>query len=183
MALQTLATVGDAFGYGFDAVTESNMMRASAFVHAEAGPGLKAATAARTIIASGPLIALPGPVVSITTVTDEDAVAITSDDWQLSPGGLLQIMSSANATGIWSVVYSQGAVPDGVVFLVCSVAARLAATPTGLANGAQQEGGGPFQVTYGMDAWKGQSGLTAGERAQLRRLLPRMPKLIVMGGS
>lgn len=182
MALQPLAAVDDALGYGFDTVDETHLMRASAFVHAEAGPGLKSVATARTVIARGPLITLPGPVVSVTTVTDEDAEAITSDDWQLAPGGLLTV-AAGNVTGLWSVVYQQGAVPDGVIFLVCSVAARLANTPTGLANGAQQEGAGPFQATYGWDAWKGQSGLTAGERAQLRRLLPRLPKLIVLSQS
>lgn len=183
MALQELATVSDALGYGFDAVTASDLIRASAFVHAEAGPGLKAAATARTVIARGPLIALPGPAVSVTSVTDEDGTALTTDDWDLIPGGWLQILTATNATGLWTVAYSQGAVPDGVVFLVCAVAARLAATPTGLAAGAQQEGAGPFQTTYGWDAWKGQSGLTAGERQQLRRLMPSRPKLIVMGQS
>lgn len=183
MALQDLATVSDALGYGFDTVNETHLMRASAFVHAEAGPRLKATATSRTVVARGPLITLPGPVASITSVTDEDATALTSDDWQLSPGGLLQILTATNATGLWSVVYSQGAVSDGVVFLVCQVAARLASTPAALAAGAQQETAGSFQVGYGWDAWKGQSGLTAGEREQLRRLIPRMPKLIVMGQS
>lgn len=182
MALTELATLSDAITYGFDQVTTAGLIRASAFVHAEAGPGLKATAAARTVISRGPLITLPGPVASVTSVTDDDGVALAATGWELAPGGLLQILTSTHATGLWSVVYQQGTVPDGVIFLVCSVAARLAATPAGLAAGAQQEGAGPFQTTYGMDAWRAQSGLTAGERAQLRKLLPRMPKLIVLGG-
>lgn len=183
MALQELATVADALGYGFEGVEQSHLMRASAFVHAAAGPGLVAAATSKTVTARGPLLALPGPVASVTSVTDEDGTALTADDWELVPGGWVQVLTATNATGLWSVVYSKAAVPDGVVFLVCAVASRLASTPAGLAAGAQQEGAGPFQATYGWDAWKGQSGLTAGEREQLRRLMPRRPRLIVMGQS
>lgn len=179
MALQALAGLDDAVLYGFDSVESEHLMRASAFVHADAGPGLVAAETARTITARGPLIALPGPVNSITSVTDEDGTAIDSDDWELIPGGWLQV-SAGIVTGLWVIVYDQGAVPDGVVFLVCQVAARLAASPASMAAGAQQETVGSESVTYGWDAWKGQSGLTAGEREQLRRLIPRRPKLIVM---
>lgn len=183
MALTELATLSDAITYGFDQVTTADLIRASAFVHAEAGPGLKAVATSRTLSSRGPLITLPGPVVSITSVTDEDGAVLAVGDWQLSPGGLLQVLNGANPTGLWSVVYVQGAVSDGVVFLVCAVAARLAATPTGLAAGSQQESAGSESVTYGWDAWRGQSALTSGERQQLRRLLPRIPKLIVMSSS
>jgi hypothetical protein len=183
MALQPLATMSDAFGYGFDAVTELDLMRASAFVQAEAGPGLVSTSTSRTVTGRGPLITLTGPPTTITSVTDEDGTALTSADWELAPGGLLSILTGTNATGLFVVAYSQPAIPDGVVFLVCQVAGRLAATPTSLAAGHQQESAGSESVTYGIEAWRGQSGLTSGERQQLRRLMPRIPRLIVMAVS
>ena len=112
-----------------------------------------------------------------------DGTALTADDWEIAPGGLLSILTGTNATGLFVVVYSQPAIPDGVVFLVCQVAGRLAATPTSLAAGHQQESAGSESVTYGIEAWRGQSGLTSGERQQLRRLMPRIPRLIVMAVS
>lgn len=70
---------------------------------------------------------------------------------------------------------------DALVELTCQVANRLARAAPELEEGVQSASDGPFTRSYGVDAWKAQAGLTQGEQAALRRLLPATPRLIVMG--
>ena len=75
---------------------------------------------------------------------------------------------------------------DDLIELTCQIADRLGTTSKALASGVQsqqQAAPGSFSqgVTYGWDAWKAQSGLTAGETATLKRMFPAMPRTLSMG--
>lgn len=76
-----------------------------------------------------------------------------------------------------------GSVPDEIVELACTVAARLQAMPSALVGGVQSEGAGPFQTTYGWDSHKAASGLTEGEKQTLGKLLPRPGRTVSVGPS
>lgn len=81
-----------------------------------------------------------------------------------------------------ALAYEAGAVPEWLVELTSSVAARLAATPDSLAIGATQEAAGGESVMFGSDAFRGSTSLTSEEKAVLDRRLPRRPRTIVLDG-
>ena len=70
---------------------------------------------------------------------------------------------------------------DDLIELTCQIAARLGSTPAELVQGVQQQAAGPLSVGFGWDAWKGLSGLTAGEVATLKRMFPEMPRTLSLG--
>ena len=72
-------------------------------------------------------------------------------------------------------------VSDALVDLTCAVAQRIAAMPKALQEGTQQQAAPGFSVGYGWDAWKAKSGLDAGELAELKRMFPPVPRVLVMG--
>ena len=173
--LPPLATQTDAVNLGF-VVDDTALMRASIRIRGHVRQQITAGTS--TITARGPLIRLPQrPVRSVDAVTvDGTAVA-----YEVA-GGLLEVDTRELVT----ITYSHGFdfVPDELIELTCQVATRLAAPTDGmLAAGAQQATAGPFTVGLGWDAWKAQSGLTAGDKETLRRYWPDMPRTIPLGPS
>lgn len=97
-------------------------------------------------------------------------------DWSPStvwPGpwlaACLCVASTVNLT------YSHGytEIPDPILDVVCSVAARLANTPMGMESGIRQESVGDYAVTYSIDSLDTASGLLPGEKATLDRILGR----------
>lgn len=70
---------------------------------------------------------------------------------------------------------------DDLIELTAQIASRLGSTPTQLAQGVQSQSVPGFSVGYGWDAWKAQSGLTAGETATLRRMFPELPRTLSLG--
>ena len=174
--LPALATVADAAAFDLD-VTDGALLRASVRVRAYTGQQISAGTS--TVTLRGPVCRLPQrPVTAVTSVTDEDGVVLASTDYELAPGGTL----SVDDTGLLTVTYSHGfaVIPDEVVEVVCTVAARLSVSNEALASGVQQEQSGSASQTFGWDAWKAQSSLTSEEKAVLDRLFPKMPGLVVM---
>ena len=99
----------------------------------------------------------------------------------------LQRASSRIRTYLRSVRYPETIVEptDDLIELTCQIADRIGTTSKALAAGVQQQQqtASQFQqgVTYGWDAWKAQSGLTAGELTTLRRMFPAIPRTISMG--
>lgn len=182
--LPALASTADATAYGLS-VTDAALKRASTRLREFVGQQISSGTS--SVVLRGSLVRLPQrPVTSITSVTDSDGVVLSADDYALSGGGVLQLPRHDE----WTVVYAHGwalaagetpsAVPDGVVELVCTIAARLTSTDPALAAGVTQEQTGSQSQTLGWDAWKGLSGLTAEEKVRARGLFPRVPVTRVM---
>jgi hypothetical protein len=97
----------------------------------------------------------------------------------LRSGGILE---TPNFGGNLEVTYDHGfaTVPDEVIELVCGVASRLTQINVAAASGVQQETAGSESVTFGFDSYKAISDLTAGEKAVLDRLFPRMSNVVVL---
>lgn len=70
---------------------------------------------------------------------------------------------------------------DDLIELTAQIASRLGSTPAQLAQGVQSQSAPGFATTYGMDAWKAQSGLTVGETATLKRMFPELPRTLSLG--
>ena len=172
---QPLASVAEAQGFGLT-VTQPALARASARVRGYLRQQVTQGTS--TIKARGPVFRLPErPVEYVLSVTDADGNAVGFD----LAGSVLTVQS----LDVVTVTYSHGyaLVPDELIELVCSVAARIEAVPASspLTQGVQQQTAGPFTVGYGWDSYKAQSGLTAGEKEVLARYWPRLPQIIVTG--
>ena len=180
--MTNLATQTDATAFGYGAIPETMLKRASARVRGYARQHITVDTS--TITARGPIVQLPErPVNEITSVTDisdpDNPVTLSTAEWTLRPGGILE---TPDFGGNLEVVYAHGfaAVPDEVKELVCNVASRLATIPTAAASGVQQETAGSESVTFGFDSYKAISDLTAGEKAVLDRLFAKPPGVVVM---
>lgn len=117
------------------------------------------------------------PVVSVSSVVDEDGNELDADDWTLKPGGFLDIDPS---TGPVTVTYTHGfaVLPGKLTELVCSIASRMAAADDSLKKGIRSEQAGGEQVTYGADAYAGVTALTSEERSSLDRIFARLPRSV-----
>lgn len=174
--LPALALPMDATTFGVTASAEA-LIRASVRVRAYTGQQISSGSS--TVTLRGSVARLPQrPVRAVTSVVDADGQTIPAADWKLLPGGLLEVPT----TGLVTVTYDHGfvEVPDEVIELVVTVAARLSATDPGLAGGVTQEQSGSSSQTFGVDAWRGLSSLTAEEKRALDRLFPRLPRSVVM---
>lgn len=172
--LDPLATQVDATAYGFGTISEGSLARASARVRAYTG--LAFTLGSYTAKARGPRFWLPQrPVQSIVSVVDGDSNDV---DYELRPGGLLDVAHDGYVT----VVYEAGfpVLSDGLVELVCSIAARLDSINPAAASGVQQETGGSESVTFGFDSYNAVAELTTGEKRALDKMFPRRPGLVVV---
>ena len=170
--LPLIATETDAADLGIT-VTAQSLNRAA--IRVRGWLRQRITMAQSTINASGPIVRLPQrPVVSVDAVT-LDGAAI---DYTLKAG-----VVTVDTGEEFQITYTHGfaEVPDEILELVCQIASRMADAPKELQQGVQQATNGPFTVGYGMDAWKAQSGLTAGEKATLRRYWPEPPRTIPVG--
>lgn len=175
--LAQLASTADAAAYGVT-TTDALLKRASTRVRAFVGQQISAGTS--TVTVRGPVVRLSQrPVTGVASVLDEDGVAVSADDWSLE-GQVLSLPTSGRFTVEYDHGYAE--VPDGVVEVVVTVAARLGSTDSAVASGVQQETSGSVNQSFGWDAWKGVSGLTAEEKAVLGRLFPKVPRTLVMRG-
>lgn len=172
--LPALADQTDATAFGFGTITSGAFNRASARVRAYTGLSFTDAT--YVTLGRGPKIQLPErPVASVTSVVDEDGDAV---EFELRVGGMLEVASGETVT----VTYVAGfaSLPDALVEVVCSIAARLDTVDPAAAAGVQQETGGSESVTFGFDSYNAISDLTTGEKRALDRLFPRRPGLVVL---
>lgn len=174
--LPPLATLSDAADYGYESVSDAALSRASSRVRGELRQQMSAGTS--TVVGMGPLVTLPErPVTAVMTVKDADGrdvpFTLSGADVETSHWGPLTITYAHGLT----------ALPDEVVELVCAIASRITNAAPQVAQGVASESAGPHSITFGMDAWKAQSGLTAGEKETLRRYWPKMPRTISMGSA
>lgn len=173
--LPALATAADATAFGIT-VTDAALLRASTRVRAFVGQRISDGTS--TVTARGTLLRLPQrPVRSITSVVDEDDNPV---EYTLSGGGILEVQDRCEVTVTYEHGFEDGSLPDELVEVVCTIAARLESVDPALASGVTQEQSGSASQTFGWDAWKANSSLTAEEKAVLSRLFPRVPRTFVM---
>lgn len=171
MALPPLATAEDLAEYGYPADAENLLARASARVRRYTGQLITAGTS--TVELPGrPYRLLQAPVTAVTSVAAvPDGNALS---YRLGAAGVLYVYG---CDGPITVEYDHGyeILPDGLIELVCSIAARLASTPEGMLAGARTEQAGGESITWGTDAYSGATGLTSTEKAELDRLFPKLP--------
>ena len=164
--MPAIASTADATLLGYT-VTDEALALASTRVRAFVG-GQQITQGVSTVLVRGPKVRLPErPVTAVNTVTDDDDNVLTEgEDWRLD-GQWLTLPS----TGQFTVEYEHGwaTPPDTVTEVVCTVAARLGGTMVHGDSG------------LGYDAWRGTMGLTAEEKAVLRRVFPVLPRSIVLG--
>lgn len=176
--LANLADQTDATAYGYGTITSAMFARASARVRGYTRQTITTATS--TITARGPIVQLPQrPVQTIDGVTDaENAVALTTDDYLLRAGGILEVPLYG---GNLEIVYTHGwdALPDELIELVCGLASRLTNVNPAAGTGVQQETGGSESVTFGFDSYNAISELSTGEKRVLDRLFPPRAGVIV----
>lgn len=175
--LPPLATVVDAALFGM-IVSEASLLRASSRVRGYVDQQITYGMS--TVVLPESNRRLPQrPVIAVTSVVDEDGAALAEDtDWELVGDRI-----ETSMRGPLTVNYSHGlaVLPDELIELVCTVAARIGNMPTELQAGVQQQGAGPYQLTYGFDSHKAASGLTQGEKDVLDRIWPRLPRTLTMG--
>lgn len=177
--LPPLATAADMVTYGYPPADDAVLLRASTRVRL-ATPGRQQITpgSSTTVLTGiGPWLLPQRPVVAVTQVLDRDGVVVPAEQWELV-GQHLKTAVCAPLTVAWDHGYVD--MPDELVELVCSIAARLAVVPATVAAGARTEQAGGETVTWGMEAFAGTTGLTSPERAALDRLFPRRPRTTVL---
>lgn len=173
--LPALATVEDAEAFG-RTVSAVSLLRASTRVRAFVGQQVSDGTS--TVTLRGTLARLPQrPVRSVTSAVDEDGAPV---EYVLTGGGVIEFRDRCEVTVTYVHGFEDGTLPDELVELVCTIAARLESVDPALASGVTQEQSGSASQTFGWDAWKAQSSLTAEEKAVLTRLFPRVPRTLVM---
>lgn len=180
--MTNLADQTDATAFGYGTIATAMFARASARVR---GYTRQTITADSSVVkVRGPVVMLPQqPVTSITTVKDisipAEPYTLEAEEWVLRSGGILE---TPDYGGNLEVAYAHGfaTVPDEVKELVCGVASRLTQINAAAASGVQQESAGSESVTFGFDSYKAISDLTAGEKAVLDRLFPKVAGPVVL---
>ena len=177
--LEPLASAADAADYGIT-VTAAGLARASARIRGHVRQRITYGTSTVTLPASDRRLP-ERPVVSVESVVSEDGTALVAGtDYELV-GDRVDTARTDRLTVTYT--HGLGTLPDDLVELVCTVAARMGGMPAELQAGVQQQGAGPFQQTYGWDAYKAASGLSEGEKQVLARYWPRLPRTITLGSS
>ena len=177
--LEPLASAADAADYGIT-VTAAGLARASARIRGYVRQRITYGTSTVTLPASDRRLP-ERPVVSVESVVSEDGTALVAGtDYELV-GDRIDTARTDRLTVTYT--HGLGTLPDDLVELVCTVAARMGGMPAELQAGVQQQGAGPFQQTYGWDAYKAASGLSEGEKQVLARYWPRLPRTITLGSS
>ena len=183
-----LASVADLELYGYSTSAGVMLTRASARVRGYTRQAITAGTSTVTI--DYPFRLPQRPVTSITSVTDADGTAIAADDYTLRGSYLVfdnryiadRLDTPYTPSSPVIVTYTHGFItlPDELVEVVCSIAARMYAASEALMSGVRSEQAGGEMVTYGADAYAGTSELTQAEKNVLDRLFPRVPSVVIM---
>ena len=172
MALPPLATAADLTDFGYEDVPVALLLRASTRVRRYTRQEITPGTTTVTLHGVGPWLLPQRPVTEVTTVVDAEENQVEHE----LRGQHLHTRRCGPLTVTWSHGFSP--LPDELVELVCSIASRMASTPAGMHAGARTEQAGGESVTWGSDAYGGTTGLTETERAELDRLLPRLPSTV-----
>lgn len=170
-ALPNLVSAQDMADYGYAPVPDGILARASARVRGaveqQITPG---GTDTLTLPYGGQWLLPCRPVTAVSSVTDAEGNTVK---WSLN-GPFITVDSCGPVT----VEYAFGfdVLPDELIELVCSIAARLAAVPDAAAAGVRTEQAGGEAITWGVEAYEASRGLTRTEKAALRRVFPVYPR-------
>lgn len=170
MAMPDLAEAADLATYGYPPEAQSFLARASARVRRHTRQKITEGTSTVTLHA-WPYRLPQRPVTAIVSVTS-DGVSVP---YRLDAAGVIEVYGTCARRVVVEYEHGYDIVPDGLVELVCSIAARMAATPDAVGAGAQTEQAGGESITWGYDAYAGTTGLTQAERRELDRMFPRLP--------
>lgn len=184
--MAALATLPDAIRLGYTLTAgqeESLLARASARIRRVAGQQISSTTSTvRYTVENGSATLLSPPITAVTTVAKvaEDGGA-TLTGWRWDHGVRIHRIPWY---GQVNITYTHGftTMPDELVELVCSVAARLGAssTTTGMEAGVRSEAIDDYSVTYAAEALKIASDLLEGEKESLQQILGSPPTAYVV---
>lgn len=183
MPLPPLATPEGMTAYGYDQVSEALLARASTRVRRYTGQQITPGESTTSLTGVGPWLLPQRPVQAVTEVVDDHGNAVPPNRWELC-GQHLHVHHGHVRTPL-RVTYSHGldTMPDELVELVCSIAARLGSVPAAMAAGATTEQAGGETITWGSDAYAGSTGLTSAEEKALATLFPKRPRTAQLHAS
>lgn len=173
MASTPLATPSDAEAFACGDVSEPFLAKASVRVREFTKQQISAGIS--TVQAEGPTVRLAQrPVRSVLSVIDQATGKPAAHTLRGS------VVDTGRA-GAYLITYEHGfdPVPESVVELVCEIAARLQGLSPALRAGMQQGTAGSMSGSFGWDSHTGVANLTSAEKDRLRRLFPKVPRLIV----
>ncbi|MEV7358202.1 hypothetical protein [Kitasatospora sp. NPDC091276] len=175
MSLPPLATQADATAYGYSlpaATADALLARASARIRRAAGQPITSGTSTVRLTAHDGTVTLPGPpVTAVSSVLEVDGTgATTAVPWWRWDGERITIPHGVDQA---DVVYTRGysTVPDGIVELTCSVAARFGATPAGADGLLRSEQIDDYSRTFATEAITAAGDLLPGELEALEAAL------------
>ncbi len=184
--MAALASLPDAIRLGYTLTPgqeESLLLRASARIRRVAGHPISSTTSTvRYTVEDGSVTLLSPPITAVTTVAklaEDGGTTLTGWRWY---GG-----TRIGSIGWWgqvNVTYTHGftVISDELKDLVCSVAARLGASPgaSGMEAGVRSESIDDYSVTYAGEALKIAADLLDGEKTALQQILGSPPSAYVV---
>jgi hypothetical protein len=175
--------------FGYSAVADTILVRASARVRSYTGQTITSASS--TVDFRYPFLLPERPIIAITSVNvvadDGTLTALTANSDYKTEGQHIITLSSEDGVpykaSLLRVAYTHGftTIPDDLAEVVCSIASRMASAPAGLRNGIQSESADGESITWGGDAYGGVTELTTAEKRVLDRIFPHtraVPKTI-----
>lgn len=191
--MTALASVVDAvrLGYTLPAGEEETLLRrASARIRRAAKQHISSITSTVRVRVENGVAVLPGnPITAVTAITQlaEDGGAVVTG-WRWDGRDQVHSINTSPTTSLpvlarWPtdvlVTYTHGwtTIPDELLDLVCSVAARIGSVPAsgGMEAGVRSESIDDYSVTYAAEALDAASGLLPGEESALRTFLGSPP--------
>ncbi len=183
-ALANVITALDMTAYGYPAVSAGVLARASTRARGFTEQQITAGTSTVTLTGRGPWLLPQRPVTEVTSVIDDNGVAINhklTNNWLYVPDpdpspDVVVLHPHIHLPLVVTFEHGYATVPDTVVEAVCAIAARIGGIPAAVSSGARTEQAGAESVTWGVEAFLSSSGLTAAEEKSLRRLFPKRPR-------
>lgn len=175
MPLSALITAADMTAYGYAAVPDAVLLQASTRVRRYTQQLISAGSSTVALSGSDPWLLPQRPVISVTTVVDENGNATTN--WRVL-NEMFYADWCRNLKKTISVTYQHGysTLPDVLVEIICAIAQRLGSMPSGITTGARTEQAGGEAVTWGTEAYSGVSGLTSAEESALNSIFIKRPR-------
>jgi hypothetical protein len=179
--MASLASLADVvrFGYSLPSGEEEALLaRASARIRRAAGQQITSTESTVRLPVNCGAVTLPGPpitaVSAVERVAEDGGAAVMGWKW-----GSGDKVTNVSVWGDVMVTYTHGFpdIPEELVELVCSVAARLGNTPNsgGMEAGIRSEAIDDYTVTFASEALELASGLLPGEETALSRVIGDPP--------
>jgi len=169
---------------------EALLRRASARIRRAARQHISSITSTIRVRVEDGTVVLPGnPITAVTSVTqlaEDGGQAVTGWRWDgrdqvhsinAPPPSQLPVYACWPTDVLVTYTHGLTIIPDELLDLVCSVAARIGSGPAsgGMEAGVRSESIDDYSVTYAVEALDAASGLLPGEETELRRFLGSPP--------